>query len=84
MSDIEIKKRVEFVQLSDEQREDLTGMPTFDEIRQAIEADQRRFNALSAEEQQRELAEDAARREAEKLARTCVHCGCDPDEHGGY
>lgn len=81
---MEIKKRVEYVHLSDEQREDLKAMPTFEQVRQAIEADQRRFNALSAEEQQRELAEDAARREAERLARTCEHCGCDPDEHGGY
>lgn len=55
------------------------GVNIFDHL-----AEQRRqFEALPIEEQQRILAEDEERRAREKAERTCPHCGCDPDEHGG-
>lgn len=44
---------------------------------------ERRFKALPPEEQARILAECEAERAAAKAERTCPHCGCDPDEHGG-
>lgn len=53
------------------------------EILERGEQEQAAFEALPAEEQARILAEREAEREAARLARTCEHCGCDPEEHGG-
>lgn len=81
---MEIKKHVVMVHLSDELHAELAGFPTFAELAHRAAEEQRRFNALPADEQRRILAEEAAQREAERDARTCKTCGCDPDEHGGY
>ena len=44
----------------------------------------RAFNALPPQEKARLSAEREERHAREKAERTCPHCGCDPDEHGGW
>lgn len=48
-----------------------------------IAANEARRAALTPAQRAAEDAEWAARLAAEKAERTCEHCGCDPDEHGG-
>jgi Spy/CpxP family protein refolding chaperone len=81
---VTVRKLVHVVQYSQEAWDDAAAMPSFEEIQLATEADRARFNALTPEQQSAELAEAAAKREAECLERTCPHCGCDPYEHGSY
>lgn len=69
-----VKKHRHIVHVTDEE------LRWAEEFRRAQEA----FNALPPEEQRRIRAEAEARQAAEKAERTCPHCGCDPDEHGGY
>lgn len=62
-------------------------MPVSEEQLRWAEEDRRaqeEFDALPQAEQDRLCAEAAERRAIEKAERTCEHCGCDPDEHGGY
>lgn len=63
--------------------DDAAGMPSLLEMMEQWEQERAAFEALPAEEQERILAEREAEREAARLARTCPHCGCDPEEHGG-
>jgi hypothetical protein len=74
----EVKKLGVWVPVSDEQLRQIE-----EDIREAREAEAR-WNAMTPAEREQARAEADARREAEKAARTCEHCGCDPDEHGGY
>jgi hypothetical protein len=68
--------------LSQEAIDDMAGMPNLFELMEQWEAEAAAFRALPVEEQARILAEQAAKAEAERLERTCPHCGCDPQEHG--
>lgn len=43
-----------------------------------------RWAAMTPAERDAATAEYEARRAADKEARTCKACGCDPDEHGSY
>lgn len=80
--EIEVKKYSHFLHVAREEMDD--RLPSFVDMLKGLEEEQRRFNALPAEEQARILAERAAADTAAKAERTCPHCGCDPDEHGGY
>jgi hypothetical protein len=64
--------------------DDMAAWPTLEEIQQRFEQEQAAFEALPPEEQARILRQRAEEQEAARLARTCEHCGCDPEEHGGY
>lgn len=54
------------------------------ELWQAMQAQQARWEAMTPEERRQERAERELQAALAKAARTCQHCGCDPDEHGGY
>ncbi len=66
------------LQISQEQLEEALAW------REALAANKARRAAMTQAERDAEDAAWQAQREAEKLARTCQHCGCDPDEHGDY
>lgn len=64
--------------------DDMAVLPSFSEIQEKLEQERAAFVALPPEEQARILRQRAEEQEAARLARTCPHCGCDPEEHGGY
>lgn len=84
MSKIQAKKLTYHAPITQELLDDSAMTETFAEIAERLERERVAFDALPPSEQARILAERKAKAEAEKLARTCEHCGCDPDEHGGY
>jgi len=51
---------------------------------QAVIDNQARRTAMTPAQRAAEDAQWETKRAADKAARTCQHCGCDPDEHGGY
>lgn len=53
-----------------------------EDAREMAEA-QARWDPMTPEEQAKATAEHEERLAREKAERTCPHCGCDPDEHGG-
>jgi len=81
---IEVKAMTCHVTMTREQIEDSTFLPPGVSLFEYLAEQERQFNALPPEEQARILAEQEAERAAAKAARTCPHCGCDPDEHGDY
>lgn len=82
MMDEEIKVHNYCIPISPELLDD--ALPPFSEMLARLQEEQRQFLALPPGEQKRILAERAAAEAAAKAERTCSHCGCDPDEHGGY
>lgn len=83
---IEVKKMMmpHILLASPELVEDSMILPPGVNIFEHLAEQERQFAALPLEEQKRLRAEREAERAAAKAERTCPHCGCDPDEHGGY
>lgn len=81
---VDIKVMTYHIPMSREAVEDSMILPPGVNIFEHLAEQQRQFAALPLEEQARLLAEREAERAAAKAERTCPHCGCDPDEHGGY
>lgn len=81
---IEIKQMTYHMPITREVVEDSSFLPPGVSIFDHLAEQERQFAALPPEEQARILAENEERRAREKAERTCPHCGCDPDEHGGY
>lgn len=75
---MEVKKLTCVLPFTDHQIEEAR------EFAEGIAANQARRAAMTPEQRAAEDAEWVAQREADRLARTCKECGCDPDEHGGY
>lgn len=78
MTEITVRKYSAVIQLPQEAIDDHNAM--VEGMRQERE---RRAGLTQAEHDAEDQAWDE-RRAAEKAARTCQHCGCDPDEHGDY
>ena len=85
MSDPEItvRKMSYPMQFSQEVIDDAASL-SWEAIERAQQAEQTRRAAMTQAERDAEDAALEAQREAERLERTCPHCGCDPDVHGGY
>lgn len=83
-AEIEIKVMTGPILMTQELVEDSMILPPGINIFDHLAEQERQFKALPLEEQARILAEREAAEAAAKAERTCPHCGCDPDEHGGY
>lgn len=77
---ITVHKYSVIVQTTREQEEDFAQFNLFE----AMQREEARRAALTPKQRADEDATLNAARAAEKAARTCEHCGCDPDAHGGY